>query len=312
MIILLYQKLLIGSKPFFISIGPGGPFEIHRHPELELSYCVTGSCDILCENKLYTLSAGDFALIPSMAAHEMPDGQDPTCQKITLEFGYALLGEHFGLLSERYEKCRVFRKQELGHTEHFSKLAALTEETLDAYRSASDYRDLTIKANLFKISELLLQLQEGAEPSQIKSRKLHDIKKIDKALETIYNSYFMPLNIESVSASCGYSKAISARSLKTSPATPSTIPLTATGSRSPAPCWGRPTIPSKELPRRPALPTPKASAGSSGKLWEKAPENTEKVWAQITKSVKKQRRKLRCFFILHNDRLLCKRAYRLR
>jgi AraC-like DNA-binding protein len=205
-IVLLYQKLLIGSKPYFISIGPGGPFEVHRHPELELSYCVTGSCDILCENKLYTLSAGDFALIPSMAAHEMPDGQDPACQKITLEFGYALLGEHFSLLSDRYEKCRCFRKQELGHTESFSKLAALTEETLDAYRSASDYRDLTIKANLFKISELLLQLQEGSEASQQKNRKLHDIKKIDKALETIYNSYFMPLNIESVSASCGYSK----------------------------------------------------------------------------------------------------------
>ena len=54
--------------------------------------------------------------------------------------------------------------------------------------------------------ELLLQLQEGSEASQQKNRRLHDIKKIDKALETIYNSYFMPLNIESVSASCGYSK----------------------------------------------------------------------------------------------------------
>ena len=35
---------------------------------------------------------------------------------------------------------------------------------------------------------------------------MSDIRKIDKALEQIYTSYYEPLSVEQVSASCGYSK----------------------------------------------------------------------------------------------------------
>ena len=57
---MLYQKLLMGNKPYFTYVGNAAPFVAHRHPEVEISYCLEGSYAILCENKQYLLSAGDF------------------------------------------------------------------------------------------------------------------------------------------------------------------------------------------------------------------------------------------------------------
>ena len=48
---MIYQKLLMGSKPYFVSVGNASAFEIHRHPEIELSFCMEGTYDIICENK---------------------------------------------------------------------------------------------------------------------------------------------------------------------------------------------------------------------------------------------------------------------
>ena len=46
----------------------------------------------------------------------------------------------------------------------------------------------------------------SSQAENIQNKKLTDVKKIDQALETIYNRYFEPLNVEDISAFCGYSK----------------------------------------------------------------------------------------------------------
>ena len=81
---MLYQKLLMGNKPYFTYLGNAAPFVAHRHPEVEISYCLEGSYAILCENKQYLLSAGDFLVIPAMAAHELPAGNDPCCKSMCI------------------------------------------------------------------------------------------------------------------------------------------------------------------------------------------------------------------------------------
>ena len=54
---MLYQKLLSGEKPYHIFIGEKiGGFEKHRHPEIELTYCDSGSYTIIINNKKCELS----------------------------------------------------------------------------------------------------------------------------------------------------------------------------------------------------------------------------------------------------------------
>ena len=53
---MLYQKLLLGTQPYFIDVrNNSAPFQAHRHPEFELSYCLYGSYCISVENQEYLL-----------------------------------------------------------------------------------------------------------------------------------------------------------------------------------------------------------------------------------------------------------------
>ncbi len=190
---MLYQKLLMGDRPYFVAIGNTPAFETHQHPEIEISYCMEGYYDIVCEKKQFRLTAGDFAVIGPMAVHEFPE-TGGVCKRLTVELGYAFLGAYYEAFT--LPGCRVFRETET---------VALLDEIACLRSSDSAFSELSLKGDLYKISALLLQaLQKDTDQAQ--SRKLYDIRKIDKALEQIYNSYYEPLTVEVVSRSCGYSK----------------------------------------------------------------------------------------------------------
>lgn len=202
---MIYQKLLIGSKPYFVSVGTAAPFEIHRHPEIELSFCMEGTYDIICENKRYSLTSGDLAVILPMIGHEIPR-DNSLCKNLTIEVGYTLLGDFFEAFTNCNSHCLIYKKSELQHTEPYKQLLELLMQTAILRSTDSDFDELSIKGNLYKISALLLQMLHSPKIVDAQNRKLTDVKKIDKALEIIYNRYYEPLNIEAISASCGYSK----------------------------------------------------------------------------------------------------------
>lgn len=202
---MLYQKLLIGSKPYFISVGNASAFEMHRHPEIELSFCMDGGYDIICENKRYSLNVGDVAVILPMASHEIPT-DNGACKNLTVEVGYTLLGDFFEAFTNCNLPCLICKKSELCHTPTYTQLSELLMQTAALCPSDSDFDELTIKGNLYKISALLLQMLQSLQTVDVQSGKLTDVKKIDKALEIIYSRYYEPLSIEEISASCGYSK----------------------------------------------------------------------------------------------------------
>ncbi len=202
---MIYQKLLMGSKPYFISVGNASAFEIHCHPEIELSICMEGTYDIICENKLYSLASGDLAVILPMAGHEIPH-DNSLCKNLTVEVGYALLGDFFEAFTNCSVSCFIYKKSELKHTALYKQLLELLTQTANLHSSDLDFSELSVKGNLYKISALLLQMLHSSYTIDVQNRKLTDVKKIDKALEIIYNHYYEPLNIEVVSSACGYSK----------------------------------------------------------------------------------------------------------
>jgi len=211
---MLYQKLLIGSNPYFILAGDTSPFGLHRHPEIELSYCAEGEDYIICENKHYSLKKGDFAIVSPMAAHEFPTA-NIFGKRLTIEVGYVFLGEFFKIFASQNSPCILYKKNDLQGHAPYSELIALFEETAAINSSNSPFRELLIKGNLYKISALLLQISYDAENNNYQNKNLTVIKNIERALEKIYNNYYEPLSVEDISAFCGYSKSNFCKIFKT-------------------------------------------------------------------------------------------------
>ncbi|MBQ6824575.1 MAG: helix-turn-helix transcriptional regulator, partial [Clostridia bacterium] len=88
----------------------------------------------------------------------------------------------------------------------YGELEALLRETAALHRSEEVFCELSIKGNVYKICALLLQMLNLTEVENTQNKKRTDLKKIDQALEQIYNYYNEPLTVEEVSAFCGYGK----------------------------------------------------------------------------------------------------------
>ena len=202
---MLYQQLLMGKNPYFIKVGAATAFEVHRHPEIELSFCLDGAYDIICEKERYTLTSGDFMIVSPLAAHEIPGNTEP-CLHITVEFGYSFLGDFFENFVTNDPNCRFFNGIQLASNPLYEELKELMEETASVHSSAPAFSELSIKGNLYKISALLLQLLYATRSAGAPTRKTADIQKIDKALGCIHDRYHESLTVEAVSAFCGYSQ----------------------------------------------------------------------------------------------------------
>lgn len=234
---MLYQKLLTGNKPYFISANPSFSFEVHRHPEIELSYCTQGAYTVRCENREYVLSAGDIVVIHPMTAHEVIQLASKPGQMITIELGPTLLGDAFALFANQSADCWHYKpsccrwhhrqsaanlevcptrpmglpedlhnKPENGPDLLYQTLIELIEESVLLHRASDAFAELALKGNLYKISALLLQMSHDSSAPEIPVKRKNDVQKIDKALAIIYDRYFEPLGIEELSALCGYSK----------------------------------------------------------------------------------------------------------
>lgn len=205
---MIYQKMIVGNAPFFLAVGNicKSGFDLHRHHELELSFCIAGTYDIFCQNKRYTLSEGDLAIIPPIASHGIPSQNRPEAKAVTIEVGYAFLGDYYDFFVNQIKKCHIIRKSEFCDNVVFSQLSDCIQNTIVLKTENNAINELLIKSNLYKISALILRLLEKTNEMVFQGNKMDNVQKVDKALEIIYNQYNKSLNIETVSVLCGYSK----------------------------------------------------------------------------------------------------------
>ncbi len=203
----IYQKLLIGRDPFYIKVEEADSFADHCHPELELSYCLSGSYEIVIEKKKYRLNAGDLAFIPPMTAHEYPESTVPKSERLIIEVGPRFLTGYFDHFKKLSPKTPVVSlKGDSSDEPALSGLVALLNDTAALSQSDSALSALLIKSNLYRISAVILSylLETGKAGSYEKG--LHDTARIEKALEIIYDRYHTQLDLDTVCAECGYSK----------------------------------------------------------------------------------------------------------
>ncbi len=198
---MIYQKLLADKDAYFVSSGPSEDFPIHRHPEIELSYCIEGEYEIIIDNRKYVLKEGDLAFVKPMASHEIKSPKK--AKMLTIETGPGLLSKHFDLFMKfnfnvLIEKCE--------NSDAGIKLRTLLNETAFLMTNRTEFSDLAVKGNIFKICHILIRDFAKNENTDIQSKDIRDIIRVEKAIQIIYKEYSKPLNIDYVSEECGYSK----------------------------------------------------------------------------------------------------------
>ncbi|MBQ9860169.1 MAG: AraC family transcriptional regulator [Clostridia bacterium] len=197
---MLYQKMLIGNKPYFVALNKMSGFARHRHSEFELSYCVKGAYDIHIDRKPYRLNEGELAFISSMVSHEIPEDQNADCLALTIEVGPTMLNNYFDLLSGECFSPPVIRLEDDG------ELKGLLTETVMLLEENAPFSELIIKGNIYKICAYILKNFINQNEVSNTSKTLKVISNIEKSLEIIYNHFDERLNIEDISSFCGYSK----------------------------------------------------------------------------------------------------------
>lgn len=197
---MLYQKLLSGEYPYKVRAGSIDGFQKHRHPEIEIAYCLDGSYDIVINNTCYNLKKGDLAIIGSMVAHEyLPNEKN---YMLVIEVGPVFLSGYFNAFVNTVFEQPVITV----HPDKEESLYNLLKETNDLVNNPIDFSELTIKGNLYKICASILRAFEKSEDAEQTVSAIKSIVNIDKALELIYKNYKTELTVEYAAEMCGYSK----------------------------------------------------------------------------------------------------------
>lgn len=198
---MLYQNLLIGTKPYHIrTTSYTGPqnhtgFQLHRHPDIELLYCLEGTYSVSVHNQTHQLQAGDLCVVGSMIAHEIFP-KKVHCKTLTIDIGSVLLGEFFHSLASN-SFAPVY------HLAPEDPLRMLLEETAEIYCARTTFSELQLRGNLYKIGALLCEQNIN---SQAPEQNFQMVMKIEKALTLIYNHYAENISVDEAAAISGYSK----------------------------------------------------------------------------------------------------------
>ena len=192
---MLYQHILTGPKPFQVGVGEHLAYPIHRHPDLELLYCLHGEVSVSIEHEQHILRAGDLCVIGSMLTHEMQENTQ-TSSALVIIMGPGLLGEYFRNLADNTFSPVYALPPE-------SALRGLLEETARIHSSGNPFSNLHIMGNLCRIGAMLCEQHKNAEPPV---QNLKMVMKIEQALALINNRYSEDITIADAAAASGYSK----------------------------------------------------------------------------------------------------------
>lgn len=197
---MLYQKLLMNERPYFVSVSEMKKFETHRHPDMEFNFCLKGSYNIKINNTTVHMTEGDFAMIGPMVSHEVPENRD--CAALIIIVGTTLLSEYFDHF------CNSDFTNVFFHlcSDENKVLYDLLNETADLYENPTDFSELILRGNVYKISAYVLETFVNKDTLPQISKQLRTVANIEKALELIYYHYKEDLSVEYIADLCGYSK----------------------------------------------------------------------------------------------------------
>ena len=194
---MLYQKILDSDAPYSAHVSKLTRFIEHRHADIEIHYCISGSMKINVDKKDYVLQKGDVILINSMVSHQVPDNEDN--EDLVIIVGPTLLKKHFSLFSSKrihFPVCSLYENND-------DELLLALNETVDLCKNGQTDELMTI-GNIYRICALLLAKYDN--PTQDKNQDLRTVQNVDKALDLIYYHYFQPVTVDDAASATGYGK----------------------------------------------------------------------------------------------------------
>lgn len=202
---MLYQKLLMGNDPYLIGFGDNKPFMAHRHPEVEVSYCVEGTYDVEIENTVYTLNAGEMVVVTPMAKHEFLNSPNISGKKVTIEVGPQFLGDFF-VPFLKIKQGGIFISLNDKENKSATHILQIFEKIIALWGERDEFYSLALKGYLYDFSANLLRVLNIQTQNENSTKNLQDIEKIDFSLKLIYERYSESLDLQTVAELCGYSK----------------------------------------------------------------------------------------------------------
>lgn len=198
-----YQKLLTGRESYFVNFSKSGVYHLHRHHEIELSFCLESSYVVKAGDKNYTLKKGDLFIVPPMCPHAITDSCDKS-EMLTVEFGSEVLGEYYDSIL-KYGFAENVYHLEGAKQPHLQKLNEILLEVATMRKNREDYPEMFVKGSLYMIGGIICKFLLKDSENTFEKRQ-SDISKIDSVLDFLYSNFDKPLTIKEISNRFGYSE----------------------------------------------------------------------------------------------------------
>ncbi|MBQ7387646.1 MAG: helix-turn-helix domain-containing protein [Clostridia bacterium] len=209
---MFYQSILPEAEPYVVKTSAfSSPFPDHRHADIELHYCKSGSMKAVVDKKDYTVEAGELLLIGPMMSHMFPPQAQEPREVLTVILGVSFLKEHFSAFSAGTQRKALLRLSELSGES--AELCDLLDQTAKLC-SAQKKKGLLIEGNLYKICSHLIDIMYDEDGASERAVRLRSVASIDKALELTYYNYAEPITVEDAAQLTGYSKSSFCRVFK--------------------------------------------------------------------------------------------------
>ena len=211
---MLYEKMLTEHNAYVLYIGDSRDYELHCHPDLEISYCLQGSYTIVVNDKRFCLKEGDLAIINAMEIHEFFQDPSYAAKRLTIKVGPGFLGEHFAFATRLHFDAVLYHLNSEDPLSDEASLTRLFDSTVSLHPNRSGFPELALRGNIYLICSILFQKLQSTHGTSTTGVTTQDLLSIEMALNYIYDNYSKPITLDAVCALSGYSKSHFCRMFK--------------------------------------------------------------------------------------------------
>ncbi|GMB01091.1 AraC family transcriptional regulator [Pelosinus sp. IPA-1] len=197
----------------------GSSFGCHWHPELELTYIVSGSMTYQSNNSQYVVTEGDAIFVNQNCLHNAAAISNSSCSYFALIFYPMLLSGHKGSVFENKYLAELVTSERLPFAyfnaagNNNKHIISLVIEIEKIHKEKSVGYELLIMSKLFELCFYLYQDIYCKLPNG--PHKQHkNIVQIKSALDYIHTHYKENLTLDVISSSCNLSKSSCCRLFK--------------------------------------------------------------------------------------------------
>ncbi len=202
---MLYQKILLGEKPYHIWVGNNGSFIEHRHADIELHFCIEGNFTMTVAKTEYKVSAGELVFVSPMTAHSIISSQNTKSTVLVVIVGATFLRRNFSQLSSICFSSPVLNLS--NDTPTARALKSLLLECAELCGSSDPTDELILMGNIYKICAYVAKAADDhGETVNGAQKDIKAISTVEKALELIYYHYNEPITVENAATETGYGK----------------------------------------------------------------------------------------------------------